>query len=30
MRKAEADVRRRWEYLQHLARWNPGGTSTGA
>jgi pyruvate-ferredoxin/flavodoxin oxidoreductase len=26
MRRAEADVRRRWEYLQHLARWNPGGS----
>ncbi|MHB8894121.1 MAG: pyruvate:ferredoxin (flavodoxin) oxidoreductase [Candidatus Geothermincolia bacterium] len=26
MRRAEADVRRRWEYLQHLARWNPGAT----
>jgi pyruvate-ferredoxin/flavodoxin oxidoreductase len=25
MRRAEADVRRRWEYLQHLARWNTGG-----
>ncbi len=24
MRRAEADVRRRWEYLQHLARWRPG------
>jgi pyruvate-ferredoxin/flavodoxin oxidoreductase len=26
MQQAEADVRRRWAYLQHLARWNPGGT----
>ena len=26
--RAEADVRRRWEYLQHLARWVPGGTGT--
>ena len=26
--RAEADVRRRWDYLQHLARWVPGGTGT--
>jgi len=30
MLRAEADVRRRWEYLQHLSRWNPGGPATGA
>ncbi len=26
MRQAEADVRRRWEFLQHLSRWKSGGT----
>jgi pyruvate-ferredoxin/flavodoxin oxidoreductase len=25
MRRADAGVRRRWDYLQHLAAWKPGG-----
>ncbi|HEY5997852.1 MAG TPA: pyruvate:ferredoxin (flavodoxin) oxidoreductase [bacterium] len=30
MAEAQQDVRRRWEYLQHLARWKPGGEPAAA
>ena len=24
MKQAEANVKRRWKYLKHLAKWTPG------